>query len=1641
MDNYEIKLISDNEKNILYNKISNLINQTFIKLNEIDKNILIKYLFKTIMIFSVYFYNDKFIEQLYLNKYQDIFSIMVLLMPFYNLPSSNTIVSLDEIFLNKDSKAKDLTSSYYVDHENFKKSKNYINEYFNSSIISISNTLYQVHSHILPNWSNIFPYTMNTYKDSVIYNNFLQLFLNKNFVVENNIYWNTLNEIDNEFEYSNINFKNTHFVLGYSSLYNCIYNFLYMDIKPIKWMIYDLNLNNVIIIPNIIYLSEKLHISMIANEPWGKLSEDKKSSLQKHWIDTISSPNINKISIKSLVMFYLRWEKDNDKLDELKISKKCLKIIKTNIDYVNEEKNELDNSNENIDLIENDIYNNNILEKCLIEIYPEIKYENIYNYIYESIQRFRYTWYGYCCLDEKKNILNEDSFFIKYNTNQNIKFTETLYLYNYKYFYITPKNIYNYCKAIIHKPNSSNNYIPLSINGKWDNVNILDQYKFISRLNDRECFWFSITQNIKKSYGENVYGNKKIMNEYRKKIIETNLFPNVIFQTLVYNGMLSYYKFNPKMTDSTIIPNKNTQYDKWESYILSNVDIKSYIDSYHAFSNTKLSIYGDEVIKTITESRWYTNFGADWIAQIQLYHHCLHNRIMYITGATGAGKSTVAPFLLVYAIKILNYNNNAKVVCTQPRTQPVKDNSEQISKNIGLPIIIKKNKDLDSTNELYKNTSIGEGILQDINYIQYKHKKGNLTDDLYHPYLRVYTDGSLYNIIKQQYFFKKSLSISNNLWSSSNMFDIILVDEAHEHNIYMDMILTLSKYAIYINNQVSLGIISATMDNDEIIYRKYFQPIDENWKAPLNNKFLNLKNIIQKEKIIPNINYIDRRIHLSIPFGGMNFDVKEFIDDAGTVSDIKVVNKKVISVLENILKTTTTGDILIFQPGESDIKKLVKELNSITPPNIIAIPFYSKLDTDILENIVKKVHKQDVRKEIRYPKNKYDITEINKVPLDELLPENFYTRFIIIATNIAEASITIDSLEFVIDTGNQKISVYDPETNQDNLEIRDIAIPNQKQRKGRIGRVKPGTVYYTYNIYKLNERVIYKINIQNINEFIIDLITSYNTREIDETNDPYKINSIDKLKLYLKNQYTVYNDNNDIILFSNFYPKQNANKIIYPYLDGKYKLETLEDNDGLFYIIHPDEDYFNRDIELNILSKDLKPNYSNKINKTINYGKINGIIGYDNLLTPYGDLINNMVDFLEFIETPIDFTKLILDCFSFNIDINSSIFKNILMFIVFKTSTYNFKISNNITGSADFLIYAGIIDDSLFTAIKYEDIIKLCDSELLNFNKIIEKKVNEIINNKFYNKDSTYNIINSNYSNILKSDIKSIKSNVDEMKKVLISFYTLKIKINIILSNTKYISKNYFIKIIDQINKEINFDYSIKYKSIINKFIIYYNNTNKYFNKNVLNEFINELNNIPDIDLSKKHSANIIFKIINVINSNPIVKNESLVKIKLTSNKVYSEKNISIYNQMSDYDKMSFLIIKNFLQNILIKIPETEFYINYFNKDINKIYMLEKNTIILNKNKSITFTSTKVAIDMRNYFIFCIDINDQYDIKNLFSINEYIINILNNYFLNINLYKKNIIINDSIYKYIYTTEKYNLIIKKIDKIIKYIDNN
>ncbi|XP_043937837.1 pre-mRNA-splicing factor ATP-dependent RNA helicase PRP16 [Protopterus annectens] len=135
------------------------------------------------------------------------------------------------------------------------------------------------------------------------------------------------------------------------------------------------------------------------------------------------------------------------------------------------------------------------------------------------------------------------------------------------------------------------------------------------------------------------------------------------------------------------------------------------------------------------------------------------------------------------------------------------------------------------------------------------------------------------------------------------------------------------------------------------------------------------------------------------------------------------------------------GDILIFMPGQEDIEvtrdQVVERLEELeNAPALAVLPIYSQLPSDLQAKIFQKAP-DGVRKSI-------------------------------VATNIAETSLTVDGIMFVIDSGYCKLKVYNPRIGMDALQIYPISQANANQRSGRAGRTGPGQCFrlYTQSAYK-----------------------------------------------------------------------------------------------------------------------------------------------------------------------------------------------------------------------------------------------------------------------------------------------------------------------------------------------------------------------------------------------------------------------------------------------------------------------------------------------------------------------------------------------------------------------------------------------
>lgn len=129
------------------------------------------------------------------------------------------------------------------------------------------------------------------------------------------------------------------------------------------------------------------------------------------------------------------------------------------------------------------------------------------------------------------------------------------------------------------------------------------------------------------------------------------------------------------------------------------------------------------------------------------------------------------------------------------------------------------------------------------------------------------------------------------------------------------------------------------------------------------------------------------------------------------------------------------GDILVFMTGQEDIEvtcELVAErlaqLND--PPKLSILPIYSQMPADLQAKI-----------------------------FDRAPPG---VRKVIVATNIAETSLTVDGIMYVVDTGFSKLKVYNPRMGMDTLQITPISQANASQRAGRAGRTGPGKAFHLY---------------------------------------------------------------------------------------------------------------------------------------------------------------------------------------------------------------------------------------------------------------------------------------------------------------------------------------------------------------------------------------------------------------------------------------------------------------------------------------------------------------------------------------------------------------------------------------------------
>jgi ATP-dependent helicase HrpA len=255
-------------------------------------------------------------------------------------------------------------------------------------------------------------------------------------------------------------------------------------------------------------------------------------------------------------------------------------------------------------------------------------------------------------------------------------------------------------------------------------------------------------------------------------------------------------------------------------------------------------------------------------------------------------------------------------------------------------------------------------------------------------------------------------------------YEIIIIDEAHERSLNIDFLLGILARLLANRPDLKLIITSATIDTAK-------------FSAAFNNAPV-----------------------LEIPGRTFPVEIRYLADDQTLLDDSSYIDQAITAVME-LRQNEVPGDILVFMPTERDIRETVDILNKKlrlpeacfgSGPTPEVMPLFGRLST------------ADQQRIFRRKKG----------------------RKIVVATNVAETSVTVPGIRYVVDTGLARILSYNVRAGTTKLPVTGISRSSCDQRAGRCGRLGPGVCV----------RLFSEENYQNRPDFTLPEILRANLAEV-----------------------------------------------------------------------------------------------------------------------------------------------------------------------------------------------------------------------------------------------------------------------------------------------------------------------------------------------------------------------------------------------------------------------------------------------------------------------------------------------------------------------------------------------------------------
>lgn len=269
-------------------------------------------------------------------------------------------------------------------------------------------------------------------------------------------------------------------------------------------------------------------------------------------------------------------------------------------------------------------------------------------------------------------------------------------------------------------------------------------------------------------------------------------------------------------------------------------------------------------------------------------------------------------------------------------------------------------------------------------------------------------------------------------------YSVIMVDEAHERSLSTDILLGVLKKIRNRRTELRIVVSSATLQAEDFL--RFFA----------GDRISNAGNDEPLGGIIGRIISLEGRMY-PVDALYMEQPAEDYVERA-------------VKTVFDIHANEADGDILLFLTGREEIDTAIQMIADRAAslhsraPSILALPLYAGLSTE------------------------------QQLYFFEPAPDT--TRKVIVSTNIAEASVTIDGIVYVIDCGFVKLRAFNPTTGIETLTATPISKASATQRAGRAGRTKPGKCYrlYTESAYQsLPEATIPEIQRSNLAPTLLQL--------------------------------------------------------------------------------------------------------------------------------------------------------------------------------------------------------------------------------------------------------------------------------------------------------------------------------------------------------------------------------------------------------------------------------------------------------------------------------------------------------------------------------------------------------------------------